>query len=227
MKKLNVLLSGQKRFGRSVLQLLGELGHNVAAVCAPTTGQGTAEEDRLHFAAAQARLPIIQAGTLTHEVMPEGVDLIVTAHSHDFVGRKTRMRAALGAIGYHPSLLPVHRGRDAVRWAVRLGERITGGTVYWLNDTVDGGPVAAQEHAFIRPGDDARELWTRELAPLGLRLFRKVLDDISKGKIVRIPQEHTLATWEPAISGQPRLFRPDLDLLQPPGSGLTYIVTRE
>jgi methionyl-tRNA formyltransferase len=227
MKKLNILLSGQKRFGRDVLGLLHELGHNVVAVCAPTGGAGTSAEDRLHFAAVQARHPVIPAGTLTHEVMPEGVDLIITAHSHDFIGRKTRMKASLGAVGYHPSLLPIHRGRDAVRWSVRLGERVTGGSVYWLNDTVDGGPIAAQEHVFVRPGDDARELWTRDLAPLGLKLFRKVLGDVSEGRVVRIPQDHALATWEPAISKQPRLFRPDLELLPPPGGGLQYITERE
>lgn len=104
---------------------------------------------------------------------------------------------------------------------------MTGGSIYWLNDTVDGGPIAAQEHVFIRPGDDARELWTRDLAPLGLKLFRKVLGDVSAGRIVRIPQDHALATWEPAIAGQPRLFRPDLELLPPPGDGLQYITERK
>jgi methionyl-tRNA formyltransferase len=225
MKRLNILLSGQKRFGRDVLSLLHELGHNVVAVCAPTDNLGTVEEDKLHFAAVQARHRIIPAGTLTHETVPDGIDLIMTAHSHDFIGRKTRLRAAIGAIGYHPSLLPVHRGRDAVRWAVRLRERITGGSVYWLNDTVDGGPIAAQEHVFIRPDDDARELWTRDLSPLGIKLFRKVLCDICAGKLVRIPQDHELATWEPAVTGQPRLFRPDLELLPAPENGVRYVTT--
>ena len=94
-----------------------------------------------------------------------------------------------------------------------MGDRTTGGSIYWLNDTVDGGPVAAQDWCFIRPGDDARSLWARELAPMGLRLFRRALGDISAGKLVRIEQDASLATWEPSMDGAPRLFRPDLQLL--------------
>ena len=48
------------------------------------------------------------------------------AHSHDFIGRKTRALSRLGALGYHPSLLPLHRGRDAIRWAVHMRVRCLG-----------------------------------------------------------------------------------------------------
>ncbi len=209
-----ILLCGQKRFGRDALAMLQSLGHTIRAVAAPNTGIGTKDEDQLHFAATQSRLPIIPAGTLNHEhKLLEGIDLIVTAHSHDFVGRRTRHRARLGAIGYHPSLLPLHRGRDAIRWAIRMKEAVTGGSVYWLNDTVDGGPIAAQRHVFIRPGDTARELWRRDLAPLGITLLQEVITDLANGRVVAEPQDKSLATWEPSIGTAPPLHRPDLHLL--------------
>ena len=132
------------------------------------------------------------------------------AHSHDFIGRKTRALSRLGALGYHPSLLPLHRGRDAIRWAVHMRERVTGGTCYWMTDDVDAGPVAAHDWCFIRPEDDARSLWSRELAPMGLRLFERVLAVLAARRVVCIPQDSSLATWEPAFDGAPRLRRPDL-----------------
>lgn len=204
------MLAGQKRFGADVFKLLLELGHEVAAVCAPATGAGAREEDKLHFAATLARVTVIPSGTLKASAVPDHIDLIVTAHSHDFVSLPVRNRSRLGAIGYHPSLLPLHRGRDAVRWAVKLRERVTGGTIYWLNETVDGGDIAAQRHAFVRPDDDAAELWARELAPLGLELMREVLVACANGTAQRTPQDHSLATWEPACHGAPRLHRPEL-----------------
>lgn len=212
-KKLKIILAGQKRFGRDVFEILVEDGHEIAAVVCPITPDNP---DKLWIAASNSETPIIKAGTLTAETCPD-CDLIVTAHSHDFIGRRTRMKAKLGAIGYHPSLLPLHRGRDAIRWTIRMRERVTGGSVYWLSETVDGGPIAAQKHVFVRPEDDHLELWIRELAPLGVRLLRGVVRDISVGRIVRQQQDHDLATWEPAISGAPRLFRPDLLLLPAPG----------
>jgi len=204
---LKVLVSGQKWFGRQALDLVLSLGHTAAAVSAP---RGTAERpDRLRTRAEHLNLPIILAGSLNHCTMPEGIDLIVCAHSHDFIGRRTRQAARYGAVGYHPSLLPLHRGRDAIRWAVHNRERVTGGTVFWLNDTVDGGPIAAQRHVLIEPTDTAETLWHRELAPLGLYLLRQVLTDLQAGRMVRLPQRHDLATFEPAFDS-PRLYRPDL-----------------
>ena len=206
---MRVYLCGQRYFGQEVLRLLLRLGHEVVGVSAPpVTPDG--RPDRLWCAADG--LPRFEAGNLTAATLPPHVDLIVAAHSHDFIGRQTRFRARLGAIGYHPSLLPLHRGRDAVRWVVKLRERVTGGSIYWLNDTVDGGPIAAQDWCFVRPDDTAESLWHRDLQPMGLRLFAHVFASLERGTVVRVPQDHTLATWEPALNPPP-LRRPDLPLL--------------
>ena len=205
---MKIILCGQKRFGRDTLQLCQRLGHEIAAVYCPTDPL-----DKLRIYCENAGLPAKPACNLRAHAVPPGTDLIIAAHSHDFISRPARLAARLGAIGYHPSLLPLHRGRDAVRWAVRMRERVTGGSIYWLNDTVDGGPIAARAPVFIRPTDDARTLWARELAPLGLLLFEKVLRDLAAGTIVREQQDHSLATWEPALTNVPSLHRPELPLL--------------
>jgi methionyl-tRNA formyltransferase len=145
--------------------------------------------------------------------MPNGIDLIVAAHSHDFIGEKTRLRATYGGIGYHPSALPLHRGRDAVRWAVKMGDRITGGSVYRLSNRMDGGEILDQEFVFIRPGDDAETLWRRDLAPLGVRLLAETVARIAAdGHVPGKPQDEEIATFEPSWE-RPPAYRPDLILL--------------
>lgn len=208
---MRIYLCGQKYFGATVLHALLDVGHTIVGVSAPFA-DAKGRPDRLMNAATIAGLPVMRAGRLNADTLPAGVDLIVAAHSHDFIGEKTRLRARYGAIGYHPSLLPVHRGRDAVRWAVRLRERITGGSIYWLSNTVDGGPIAAQRPVFIRPDDTAEELWRRDLAPLGVNLILQVTNDIACGRIVKVEQDEALATWEPALGVAP-LHRPDLIML--------------
>ena len=211
---MKIYLCGQKTFGAETLLMLRHLGHEIVGVSAPRESRD-GRTDRLCFAASKFALPLLPAGELNAATLPEGVDLIVCAHSHDFVGKATLQKARLGGIGYHPSLLPLHRGRDAIRWTIKMGERVTGGTVYWLSDGVDAGPIAAQEWCFVRPDDSAQSLWTRELLPLGLRLFERTLSDIGKGVLVKIPQDEALATWEPSFNPPP-LRRPDLPML---GSG--------
>lgn len=214
---MRVYLCGQKHFGAEAFKALRSAGHEVVGVSSPPwanerlsrlseTGE---RPDRLRSAADLAGVPWRSSGGLTAATLPDGVDLIIAAHSHDFVGARTRAKARLGAIGYHPSLLPLHRGRDAVRWAVRMGDRVTGGSVYWLTDAVDGGPIAAQDWCFVRPDDTAESLWRRDLAPMGVRLLLAVVGDLQAGVAVMVPQDEGLATWEPSLSSPP-LFRPEL-----------------
>lgn len=204
---LRILLAGQKYFGAETFRALRALPDvEIAAVSAPF-------DDRLRAQAELYRVKTIQAGTLKAETMPTGVDLIVAAHSHDFIGEKTRLRATYGGIGYHPSALPVHRGRDAVRWAIKMHDRITGGTVYRLSNRMDGGDILAQEFVFIRPGDDAETLWRRDLAPLGVRLLAETVSRIAKeGHIPGKPQDEACATFEPSWE-RPPAYRPDLIML--------------
>lgn len=200
---MRVMLCGQKWFGAEVFRAIRAGGVEVAAVSAPVG-------DRLWAQADLRGVPIVPAGTLCARRMPAGIDLIVAAHSHDFIGERTRNRARFGAIGYHPSLLPLHRGRDAVRWAIRMRERVTGGTVYRLSNRMDGGRILAQEHVLVRPDDTAEELWRRDLAPLGVRLLADVVAQYANGgPPVGRRQDETLATWEPSID-RPPAFRPDL-----------------
>jgi methionyl-tRNA formyltransferase len=166
--------------------------------------------------------PVLTSGLLKASTLPSGVDLIIAAHSHDFISDKTRQKTVLGAIGYHPSLLPVHRGRDAIAWAIRMRDRITGGSVFWLNDKIDAGDIAAQKHVFIHPKDTPETLWRTRLFPLGIELLGRVLSDLANGVIVAIPQDDSLATWEPSI-GRPPIYRPDLPQLGAPPSGFTVV----
>lgn len=205
---LRIFLAGQKTFGAETFRLVHRLGHDVVGVSAPTGDR----PDRLAAAAELERVPVLAAGTLNADKLPPGVDLILCAHSHDFVGRKTRMRVRLGAIGYHPSLLPRHRGRDAVRWTIRMGDAVAGGSVYWLSDRVDAGDIAAQDFVHVAPGETVDSLWRDKLAPLGLRLIETVLGDLDRGVVRRQPQDEAFATWEPAFGAAP-LYRPDLTLI--------------
>jgi methionyl-tRNA formyltransferase len=205
---MRLILAGQRAFGAAVLAMVRAAGHEVIQVFAPAG-------DRLADAAWAAGVP--HRAELSVATMAEGADLIVCAHAHVFVSERARAKARLAAIGYHPSLLPRHRGRDAVRWTIHMKDEIAGGSVYWLSNRVDGGDIAAQDWCWVRAEDDAGSLWRRELFPMGLRLLAVALADIERGIIVRQPQDEKAATWEPSWERQP-VHRPDLPRLPAPGA---------
>ena len=131
----------------------------------------------------------------------DDTDLIVTAHSHARVSREALAAAKLGGIGYHPSLLPRHRGIAAVEWTVKEGDPIAGGTVYHLAERMDAGAIAAQEWVFVKKGETARELWERALAPLGYKLLADVIDYAKAHKTLPAKaQDEQFATRAPALS---------------------------
>lgn len=191
---LKVMIVGQKWLGAEVLRMcLGRADVDVVAVSAPSLA------DRLAALAADAGVPLCQVpGRLDSRWVPEGLDVIVCAHAHVFIDASARAKARLGALGYHPSLLPRHRGRDAVHWTVHMRDMVAGGSVYWLDDGADTGPLAAQDWCWVQPGDTPEALWRRELGPMGLRLLALVLDELAAGIVRREPQPAGLATWEPA-----------------------------
>ncbi|HVF63789.1 MAG TPA: formyltransferase family protein [Casimicrobiaceae bacterium] len=194
---MKLTLVGSRYFGAAVFNALREDGCNVAQVVAP------AGDDRLALAAKAA-------GSALHvladpKVMPgdavaRDTDLIVAAHTHARVSDEALARSRHGGIGYHPSLLPRHRGIAAVEWTIRQRDPIAGGTVYHLADGWDAGPIAAQEWCFVGRDETARELWERALAPMGIALLRQVVRHVRQHDVLPAkPQDERFATQAPLV----------------------------
>jgi methionyl-tRNA formyltransferase len=215
MKKLRVFISGQKYFGQEVFRLCNSLPFvEIVGVCAPL------DDKYVTRLAHTFNVPIVPAGTLNADTLPDNVDIGITAHSFDYIGTRTRYKAKLGWIGYHPSLLPRHRGRSSIEWAVRMRDAVTGGTVFWLNSGIDRGDIAYQDICFIdpklyamEPRKAAKLLWEHELQSMGLELIKKALVDISNGIIIKTPQKKEFSTFEPNTDVKD-VFKPDLLMLE-------------
>lgn len=196
---MRVAIIGQKWLAAELLKRCLAEGHQVVIAISPALG-ADGEYDRLYAAAQQLGVPADWAqGNLNADQVP-ACDVILTAYAHVYIKEEVRAKATHGALGYHPSLLPRHRGRDAVHWAVHMREPVTGGSVYWLDDGADTGPVLAQDWCHVRPDDTPQALWRRELAPMGLRLFSQALAMLDAGVACEgRPQDPVLATWEPGV----------------------------
>lgn len=195
---MRITLVGSRHFGLTTFNMLKARGVEIARVIVHDG------EDRLAAAAKAAGIEVVvQADpklVAASEIAP-GTDLIVTAHSHARVSKEALAAARLGGIGYHPSLLPRHRGIAAVEWTVKEGDPIAGGTVYHLAERMDTGAIAAQEWCFVRKGETARDLWERALAPLGLKLLGEVIDyATSYDALPAKPQDEQFATRAPALA---------------------------
>ena len=195
---MRITLVGSRHFGVATLNLLREHGVDVVRVVVADA------DDRLAATARDAGIEVVvQANPklVAASEIADHTDLIVTAHSHARVSKQALAAAKLGGIGYHPSLLPRHRGLAAVEWTIKEGDPIAGGSVYHLAGRMDAGAIAAQDWCFVRKGETARELWERALAPLGLRLLGEVIDYAKiHGTVPAKPQDEQFATKAPALA---------------------------
>jgi glycine cleavage system regulatory protein len=192
-----VTLVGSRYFGATVFETLRKDGAQIVQVIAP------AADDRLALAAHAAGVPVHvleNPKLVPGHAVPEGTGLIVAAHTHARVSDEALARSRLGGIGYHPSLLPRHRGIAAVEWTILSGDPIAGGSVYHLSQGWDAGAIAAQDWCFVAKGETARDLWERALAPMGLDLLARVVRYAAEhGRLPARPQDERFATKAPMI----------------------------
>lgn len=79
-------------------------------------------------------------------------------------------------LNIHPSLLPAFPGLDAQRQALDHDVKVTGCTVHFVDETLDGGPIIAQRTVPVMEGDTVETLSARileqehELYPEAVRL---------------------------------------------------------
>jgi phosphoribosylglycinamide formyltransferase-1 len=66
-------------------------------------------------------------------------------------------------LNIHPSLLPAFPGLDAQRQAVEHGVKVSGCTVHFVDETLDGGAIITQRAVAVADGDTAETLAARIL----------------------------------------------------------------
>lgn len=64
-------------------------------------------------------------------------------------------------LNIHPALLPSFPGMHGVRDALAYGVKVTGVTVFLVDEGVDTGPIVSQEVVEVFPGDDGDSLEER------------------------------------------------------------------
>jgi methionyl-tRNA formyltransferase len=104
-----------------------------------------------------------------------------------------------GTLIFHPSLLPRHRGRDAIKWAFQCGESYSGATWFWADEGMDTGDICEMEVLAIEPDSRPGDFYTRKVMPSALKMLGWILDDLDAGRVHRHPQDDSNSTYEPPI----------------------------
>jgi len=142
---------------------------------------------------------VVERRGRTREEHEREIISILRSHNVDFICLAGYMRllspclidAFRGRIlNIHPSLLPSFPGLDAQRQALEHGVKVSGCTVHFVDDTLDGGPIIAQRVVPVREDDTEETLSARileqehQLYPEALRLVVEGKYDVDGRRVV-------------------------------------------
>ena len=101
------------------------------------------------------------------------VDLIILAGYMRVIKNPDAFPAPM--INIHPSLLPKYKGLNAIEQALDSGDSVTGCTVHYVTEELDGGTIIKQQEVPILP-DDTLESLTKAIQRIEYGLLPSVIN---------------------------------------------------
>ena len=82
-------------------------------------------------------------------------------------------------IGFHPSKLPMNRGRHPIIWSIILGLNTTASTFFIITNETDKGKIISQKKININNNETSTSLY-KKILKISIKQFQKLLLDLSK-----------------------------------------------
>ena len=203
---MRILFWGTPDFATPPLRaLIGEGFDVVGVVTQPDRPRGRSrsrlDPSPVKRVALEEGLPVLQpekprGDAFMEEVRALAPDLsVVVAYGH-ILPRAVIDLPRLGTLNIHASLLPLLRGADPIRAAIRQGFAATGVAIMRMVPALDAGPVLHVLQTPIAHDETAGEL-TARLSELGALALVEALALMEAGALTETPQDDAAATYAP------------------------------
>jgi phosphoribosylglycinamide formyltransferase-1 len=116
------------------------------------------------------------------EIKQLSPDLIVLAGFMRVIKQKFLSTFKNKIINLHPSLLPSFPGLNSIKQAFDRKVKITGCTVHWVNEKIDGGEIIAQAPVRVMEGDTLLSI-TQKVQAAEHMLLPSVIKGLSDGNL--------------------------------------------
>lgn len=115
-----------------------------------------------------------------------GTEVLVSVSCPQIFRRPLIELPARGCLNVHGALLPEYRGVLPSFWMLANGENRAGVSVFFVNETIDGGDLCGQRTFEVGAGESLDSLLRRSKA-VAADLVLATLDEIEAGTIARQP----------------------------------------
>lgn len=197
---MNVILMGKHNVSVSCLEEILKFGDNVIVVMHPDEFLGPVPwQMSLEGAAAKHNLQTyfpenVNAPEFLDIAKEFEPDIILSLQFKQILKKELLEIPRLGSLNLHFSLLPKYGGVYPGNWAILNREEKAGVTLHFMDEGVDTGDLIAQKEVLIDNDETARSLYDKSTL-VGVTLFKEMYPSIREGKIPRISQDRSKATY--------------------------------
>jgi len=207
MKLYKTVFMGTPEFAVPVLERLIMDGHKILAVITqPDKKRGRGKSitySPIKVTALKHSIEVLQPDKIKRpefiaklrDLAPE---LLITCAYGQILPKSVLDIPEYGCINVHASLLPHYRGAAPIHRAIMNGEKITGITTMMTDIGMDTGDILQKTEVKLGGNTTSGELHDI-LMYIGADLISKTLRDMSLGKLERIPQNNSEATYAPML----------------------------
>ncbi len=198
---MRIVYVGAVEFSRCCLEEIMRQGAEVVALFTLPRDRASFHSDYADLSeiALARRVPVhyvrnINDPSSAEQLRAAHPDIIFVFGWSQLISKSILQIPPMGCIGTHPALLPQHRGRHPIVWALVEGLAESGLTFFYLDESADSGDILWQRSFPISLEDDACTVYEKvnQLAKEGLREF---IPQLTRGAAPRIPQDHSRATY--------------------------------
>jgi methionyl-tRNA formyltransferase len=190
--------------GRDCLEAAADVGAEIVGVVTlpgpidpNRSGQCSFDDAAARLDAALIETRDVNALETLNAIRKLEPDLIFVVGWSQLVHDPLIALASEGVFGMHPTLLPRHRGRAPIPWAILTGLARTGVTLFEIVDaTADSGSIVGQVTLEIAPDETATTLFAR-MAEAHVELTRELVPQLLARAAPRIPQDPSRASAWP------------------------------
>jgi methionyl-tRNA formyltransferase len=190
--------------GRDCLEAAAEVGAEIVGVATlpgpidpNRSGQCAFDEVASRLGAELHETRDVNSGEALAWLRSLEADLVFVVGWSQLVREPFIAEAREGVFGMHPTLLPRHRGRAPIPWAILTGLARTGVTLFEIVDaTADSGAIVGQAVLDISRDETATTLFAR-IADAHVELVRSIVPQIIGRTAPRVQQDPSRASSWP------------------------------
>lgn len=196
---MKIVFIGTVDFSLQALEKLIDLNANIVGVCTKEASSFNSDFANLQPLCQKHSIPCY----CTEDVnAPQSIawikslqpDIIFCFGWSNLIKKDLLELPALGVLGFHPTKLPLNRGRHPIIWSLALGLKQSATTFFFMDEGADSGDILSQKEFDISDHDDAYSLY-KKITLTALSQIEEFLPQLEQNSYVKTAQDHSKANY--------------------------------